>query len=416
MLNTKLIDSFKPQDKAYKKTDGQGLFLFITPAGAKLWRMSYRFAKSQKELSIGPYPQITLKEAREKRDEVRRLLAHGTDPAAAKQQAKRAAAALRPFGEWADEWMEKQKNLQDALSQKTLVGKQRYVDYLKDEFGAAALADIKRSDVVMYLREYESEGALESRDRVRSVGEKIFDYSDLDGGGVNPFRNLQAQLTKNNSTPRPAFVKEKDARQLFRKMAEPYGSARYSDIIGHALRFLSLTVVRPGEIATCEWSDIDLDGARWTIPAKKMKMDREHIVPLSKQAVAILKQVKALTGHRHFVFSIRRDGRMPHTTLNRRLRDLGINTETEHCSHGFRSTFSTLLNAELDADENRRWDSDLIELQLAHLDSSSVKAIYDRTGAESLYAPRARLMQAWADKIDGWLGDNVVRLDQRGVA
>lgn len=313
--------------------------------------MAYRFGGKQKELSIGQYPEITLAKAREKRDDARRLIANGTDPGAAKQEAKRAAAALRPFVEWADEWMEKQENLQPPLSDKTLAGKQRFVSYLKEQFGTKALADIKRSDVVVYLREYESEGTLESRDRVRSVGEKIVEYADLEGTGINPFRNLGAQLTDNKATPRPAFTKEKGARQLFQKMAEPFERARYNDIIGHALRFISLTVARPGEIATAEWSDIDLDGALWTVLAAKMKMEKEHIVPLSRQAVAILKQVKSLAGHRSFVFSCSKDQPLSNMSLFGRLRDLGFHTSTEHCARGFRSTFSTLLNAELDAEK-----------------------------------------------------------------
>ena len=416
MLNVKAIEALKKRDKAYKVSDAEGLFLFVTTTGSKIWRLAYRFQGKQKELSIGPYPEITLLEARKRRDDARRLLALGNDPAAAKQEAKRAVVALRPFGEWADEWMDKQKNLQPPLSARTLVGKQRFVDYLKDEYGNKALADIKRSDVVTFLREYEGEGTLETRDRVRSAGEKIFDYSDLEGTAVNPFRNLGAQLIDNNSTPRPALTREKDVIGLFQKLAAPFDRGRFSDLVGHALRFISLTVVRPGEIATAEWEDVDFSQARWTISAAKMKMDKEHIVPLSNQAVAILKQVKALTGHRSFVFSCSKDQPISDMTLCRRLRDLGIDTGAVHCAHGFRTTFSTMLNAEVDAEGNKRWDADVIELQLAHLDESSVKAVYNRTGPMSLYAPRSRVLQHWADRIDGWLGDNVVRLNQRDVA
>ncbi len=416
MLNVKAIEALKKRDRAYKVSDAEGLFLFVTTTGSKIWRLAYRFQGKQKELSIGPYPEITLLEARRKRDDARRLLALGNDPAAAKQEAKRAVVALRPFGEWADEWMEKQKNLQPPLDDKTLAGKQRFVDYLKDEFSTRVLVEIKRSDVVMYLREFETEGTLETRDRVRSTGEKIFEYADLDGSVNNPFRNLKAQLTDNNSTPRPAFTRDKDVVQLVQKIAQPFERGRYSDLVGYALRFISLTAVRPGEIATAEWSDFDLDAARWTIPPAKMKMDREHLVPLSRQAVAILKQVDALTGHRNFVFSCSKDQPISDMTLCRRLRALGFNTATEHCAHGFRTTFSTTLNAEVDAEGNKKWDADVIELQLAHLDESSVKAVYDRTGPMSLYAPRQRLLQHWADRVDGMLGDNVVRIGKRDVA
>src|SRR5262249_5118099 len=143
---------------------------------------------------------------------------------------------------------------------------------------------------------------------------------------------------------------------------------------------------------------------------EKMKMKHEHVVPLSQQALAILEQVKRLTGQRQFVFSCSSDEPISDNTLCKRLRDLGYDTATEHCAHGFRTTFSTLCNAECDRDENKMWDSDMIELQLAHLDESSVKAIYNRTGALSLIGARAKLLQHWADRIDSMVGNNVVPL------
>ena len=169
-------------------------------------------------------------------------------------------------------------------------------------------------------------------------------------------------------------------------------------------------MVRPGEIANAEWDEIDLDAARWTIPAEKMKMKHEHVVPLSRQAVALLRQVHALTGHRRFVFSCSQDKPISDNTLNKRLRDLGYDTAEDHCAHGFRTTFSTLSNADCDRDENKMWDSDVIELQLAHLDESSVKAIYNRTGSLSLISARTKLLQHWADRIDAWAGNNVETL------
>jgi integrase len=416
MLNVKTIEALKRRDKAYKVSDAEGLFLFVTTTGAKIWRLAYRFQGKQKELNIGPYPAIGLLDARKKRDDAKRLLANGIDPAAAKAEAKRTEAALRPFAEWADEWMEKQKNLQPPLSERTIVGKQRFVDYLKEEFGTKPLSEVKRSDVIVYLREFETEGTLENRDRVRSAGEKIFDYADLDGTMVNPFRNLGAQLIDNNSTPRPALTREKDVMGLFQKMAVPFERGRYRDIVGYALRFISLTVVRPGEIASAEWGDFDFTLARWTISAEKMKMDKEHVVPLSRQALALLEEVKRITGQRQYVFSATKDQPISDMALCRRLRHLGFDTASQHCAHGFRTTFSTLLNAEVDAEENKRWDADVIELQLAHLDESSVKSIYNRTGPLSLFAARARLMQHWSDRIDTMVGDNVVRLDKRDVA
>jgi integrase len=398
MLNIKKIEGFQPKEKAYKNSDSQGLFLFVSPSGAKLWRMAYRFAGKQKELSFGSYPEITLKEAREKRDDARRLIANGTDPGAVKQEAKRVAAAARPFAEWADEWLGKQEG-----SKKTMYNKINFVGYLKDEFGKCMVKDIKRGDVVIFLRKFEDQDKLETRDRVRSTGEYICAYADIDGNGYNPFRSdvgLKAQLVKKTTTSRAAITSVDDAATLFRTIARHRETGHFDDLVGLALRFVSLTAVRTNEIRHMEWSEIRTEPARWVIPAERMKMKKEHVVPLSRQALAILAKVREINGDRRFVFSCSRDKPISHSTLNRRLRDLGFNTETEHCGHGFRSTFSTLLNQETDKDGNKLWDGDVIELQLAHLDSSSVKAVYNRQGPMSLFVPRAKLLQHWADRID----------------
>jgi integrase len=274
------------------------------------------------------------------------------------------------------------------------------------------IAAVTRADVLLYLRTYETTGELETRDRVRTTGEDICIYADVNGTDYNPFRKFAGgQLVENKSTPRPALTDDAEVAKLFQTIAVPFEAARYGDIVGHALRFISLTVVRPGEIATADWADFDFSRARWTIPAEKMKIDKEHVVPLSRQALAILEQVKRLTGQRQFVFSGSRDEAISDNTLCKRLRDLGYDTGTEHCAHGFRTTFSTLSNAECDRDGNKMWDGDVIELQLAHLDESSVKAIYNRTGPLSLIGARAKLLQHWADRIDTMVdGGNVVSI------
>jgi hypothetical protein len=230
MLNVKQIESFKKEAKAYKRSDSQGLFLFVTPSGNKLWRMAYRFAGKQKELSIGSYPEITLAKAREKRDDARRLIANGTDPGQSKQETKRAQAAARTFGEWCDEWLEKQKT---QFGGKTLDQKQRSVSYLKDEFGKCQVSKIMRPDVVLFLREFEADGMFETRDRARAAGEHICAYADLAGTGHNPFQNdvgMKAQLMKNKAVPRPALIKPDDVAKLMRSISTP------SDLIGYALR------------------------------------------------------------------------------------------------------------------------------------------------------------------------------------
>jgi integrase len=406
MLTDTACRNLKPKDKPYKESDGGGLRLVMQPNGSKLWRMAYRFGGKHKELSFGAYPKITLADAREKRDAAKRLLANGTDPGVAKQDAKRELAAAKTFSEWADEWLQKQR---PQLDQKTIAGKERFVGYLKAKFGSRLIPAITRGDVLLYLRTYEKTGELETRDRVRAAGEHICIYADVNGTDYNPFRKFaKGQLIENKSTPRPALTRDADVIELFQTIAAPFERARFGDLVGHALRFIALTVVRPGEIATAEWSDFDFTRARWTISAEKMKMDKEHVVPLSRQAIAILRQVQALTGNRRHVFSCSSDNPISDNTLCKRLRDLGYDTATEHCAHGFRTTFSTLSNAECDRDENKMWDSDVIELQLAHLDESSVKAIYNRTGPLSLIGPRANLLQHWADRVDAMVGNNVV--------
>jgi integrase len=238
----------------------------------------------------------------------------------------------------------------------------------------------------------------------------------VNGTDYNPFRKFaKEQLIANESEPRPALISDAAVTKLMQNICAPFERARFANVVGHALRFISLTVVRPGELATAEWSEFDRSRARWTIPAEKMKMEHEHVVPLSRQAVAILEEMDRLTGQRQFVFSCSQDKPISDNTLNRRLRDLGYDTSEQHCAHGFRTTFSTLSNAECDGDENKMWDGDLIELQLAHLDESSVKAIYNRTGPLSLIGARAKLLQHWADRIDTMVGNNVVSIERKSV-
>jgi integrase len=396
-LTDKTIKAFRPSEAPYKKSDGKGLYLLVQPAGGKLWQMAYRFGGKQKTYSVGVYPDVSLAEAREIRDTARKLLAKGIDPMADKQEKKRQRESAKTLDAWADEWLDKERR--EGLDEKTMTGKRRYVGYLKEEFGNVMIQAISRAAVLTFLRKFEQEGNLETRDRVRSAGEQICRYADIEESGHN-FRAFGKQLLKNMATPRPALTKTGEVADLFKTLAGGYAKARFDDTVGYALRFLSLTVVRPGEIASAEWADIDIEGARWTIPAAKMKMDKEHVVPLSRQAVDILRKVKELTGNGRFVFSCGRDAPISGNTLNKRLRILGIDTAATHCSHGFRSTFSTLMNAECDRNDVKLWDSDLIELQLAHLDESTVKAVYNRTGALSLIGARGRLLQHWADRID----------------
>ena len=422
MLTDTACKNLKPKAKPYKKSDGGGLHLLVQPTGAKLWRMAYRFGDREKKLSFGAYPDVTLVAARDKRDDAKRQLAEGTDPGVAKKEAKRKQATAKTLGQWIEAWLDKERNRKQPLDAKTLRSKERYAAYIKAEFGSLLPPAVKRPDVLEYLKRIEQKGTLETRDRVRSTGEQVYVYADVEGTDYNPFRNLQKQLLENVSTPRAAITEPATAvAKLMQDIAAPSERVRFDDVVGYALRFIALTAARPGNVDDAEWFEIDFDAERWTIPAHKMKKvqghpRRKHIVPLSRQAVALLREVHKLTGHRKFVFSCSADEPISDNTLNKRLREIGYDTSTQHCAHGFRSTFSTWLNGETDGDDNKRWDGDVIELQLAHLDKSSVKAIYDRTGPESLMGARAKAMQYWADRIDAWVGDNVVPMRKPGLA
>jgi integrase len=289
MATDKLVDkqvaALKPKEAPYKEADGGGLYVFVQPNGSKLWRMAYRFADKQKVLAFGAYPEVTLAEARKRRDEARKLLRDGIDPGAKKAADKIAQKiASKAFGDWTDEWLAKEKK--SGLDARTIVTKTRFAGYLKDEFGRVPLEIISKLAVLNFLRKLEDEGKLETRDRLRSIGEQIFDFADLEGSLRNPFRGLKKQLVENKATPRPALINVKSGAvgQLFKDIAADFAGARFGDAAGKALRFMSLTAVRPGEIASAEWCDFDVEAKLWTIPAEKMKMEKEHIVPLSRHS------------------------------------------------------------------------------------------------------------------------------------
>jgi integrase len=401
---------------------GGGLYLFIKPdpnrqgkAASKLWQMAYRLHGRQKTLSIGPYGNgndgtFSLATARQKRDAAKALLAQNppVDPSIEKQFERHRQAAERPFSVWIDEWLAEKKiekikrgRLVTVRSLETIALLERWGGYLKNRFGKSYRKDIKRPDVLAFFRSMQVAGKLETRDRVHSIGEQVCDYADLDGDGYNPFRACKKQLTVNVSTPRPGVTEPHDVVRLFKLIMPIWEKARFNDLVGDALRLNALTIPRPGIINNMEWTEVDWDTERWTIPAAKMKTGWEHVVPLSRQAITILRRVQKVTGNRRYVFACAEDAPLSNRTLCSRLRGLGIDTKTEHCAHGFRTTFSTLCHHE-EIKEAKVWDGDVIELQLAHLESDSVKAIYKRHGPLALIGSRTKLMQHWAERIDSF--------------
>jgi integrase len=373
----------------------------------------------QKKLSFGPYPLITVSVARQRREAAKLSLSQGADPGILAQVAKRERAIVKAtFGEKADDFLAKQKA--EGLGEKSIVRTERMVRYLKAAFGKRPFDDVARQEFrpefLAWLKKYEKTGKLETVGRLRSTAEQIFDYGDVAGTGINPARNLSKQLIKKTVVPRPALVDPVAACKLFKTIATPFPAARFGDVVGAAIRFLAYVAARPGEVLQAEWSEVDFDLARWTVPAEKMKMDHELIVPLARQTLRILGQIRELTGSRNYIFSGSRDKPLSDNTLNKRLRDLGYDTSEQQTGHGFRSVFSTLLNAEIDSDDRQIWDKDAVELQLAHLDRASTRAIYNRTGSLSLIGQRTRMMQHWADRVDTMGGYNVVPIQVSNAA
>jgi integrase len=410
MLTDTACRNLKTRAKPFKKSDGGGLYLLVKPNGSKHWHMGYRFGGRQKKLSFGPYPLVTLTMARRRREAAKLSLGQGSDPSVLARVAKRERAMVKvTFGDKAEDFLAKQKA--EGLSQKSLVRTARMIRYLNAEFGKRPFDDVARQEFrrefLNWLKKYEKSGKLETVGRLRSTAEQIFDYGDAAGAGINPARNLTKQLIKKTVRPRPALVDPVAAGKLFRAIAVPFPRARYCDVVGMAVRFLAYVATRPGEVLELEWSEVDFGLARWTIPAGKMKMDHELIVPLARQSLEILVRIRELTGHRNYVFSGSRDKPLSDNTINHRLRDLGYDTSEQQTGHGFRSIFSTLLNAEIDADDRQIWDKDAVELQLAHLDHASTRAIYNRTGSLSLIGQRTKMMQHWADRVDSMAGCNV---------
>ena len=384
------VRNAKPTDKAYKLTDAQGMFLLVATTGNRLWRMDYRFAEKRKTLALGVYPAVSLLKARQRRDKARELLADGIDPGAAKQEAKQAQAAVlaNTFERVSLEWLEKTKADRMASTQ----GK--VTTWLqKDVFpyiGSMAISAIGPRDVLGALRHMEARGALDSVQRVKQICGQVFRYAVATGSAErDPTPDLKGALTKAAPGHFAAITEPKQAGVMMRAI---YAYAGHPQV-QTALKLSAMLFVRPGELRSMEWAELDLDTAEWRIPGSKMKMKVDHLVPLSTQALALIEAMKPLTGTRRYVFpSIGRseDRPMSENTINSALHGMGISKET-HSAHGFRAMARTIM------DEVLGERVDLIEHQLAHAVKDPNGRAYNRTA--HLPARRA-MMQSWSDYLD----------------
>ena len=386
-LSTAKIQNATAQKKTVRLFDGRGLYLEIAPTGSRWWRFKYRFAGKEKRISLGVYPDVGLKKARDRRDEMRKLVADGIDPSAARKQQKLMAldAAANTFEAVAREWFEKHSaNWEASYSVKLLA---RLEANIFPWLGDRPIRDIKPPELLSVLRRVESRGVLETAHRLMNYCGNIYRYAVATGRAERDISSdLRGALPP--STPQHhASVTDPEGVAALLRAIDGY---RGSNVTRYALQLAPLVFVRPGELRKAEWSEIDLEAGEWRIPPGRMKMKTKHIVPLSSQAVAILRALQPLTGKGHYVFpgARSRERCMSENTVNGALRRLGW-SGSEMTGHGFRSMASTLLN-------EQGWNRDAIERQLAHTERNSIRAAYNY--AEHL-PERRRMMQAWSDYL-----------------
>lgn len=390
-LTEMAIRNAKPTDRLVKLSDGHGLQLHIHPNGAKLWRLAYRFDGKQKTLSLGPYPEITLARARERSQEARRSMAEGVDPGEARRLARITGALAKAdtFEAVATELLK--KRVKEGIAEATRNKTAWLLDFALPDLGKRPISEISSAEVLAVLRKVEVRGKLESARRLRSVIGQVFRYAIATARAANdPTIALQGALTTPKVKHRAAILDP----IAFGGMLRAIEGFEGQPTTRAALQLMALLFVRPGEMRMAKWSEFDLAAAVWAIPAARMKMRRDHRLPLARQAVAILKALQPMTayGKEGFVFpSVRSTARsMSANTLNAALRRLGYDKE-EATAHGFRATATTLLN------ESGKWSMDAIARAMSHQDKDAVRRAYARG---EYWDERIRMAQWWADKLD----------------
>ncbi|PWR24225.1 integrase [Zavarzinia aquatilis] len=387
-LTDKAIRAFQPESTPYKKADGAGLYLLVSPSGSKLWRLNYTFAGKQKTTTFGAYPTVSLADARERVREARRLLSEGIDPAAAKQQAKRATAGMgiATFEAVAREWLEREaKELDPGTHARNLSMMETHAFPV---IGAMAVAEVEAPDLLRLADEIEAKGIRTARRILQKCGQ-VFRYAIQSGRRVtaDPVPSLKGAVRR-HATKNHAAVTDPDRVTDLMLMIHAY---RGDPVVVALLKFMPLVFTRPGkELCRARWSEIDLHKATWTIPPERVKTRAEHTVPLSTQAVAILKGLKPVTGRNAHVFASDRSktGHISEGTALMAIKRNGF--AGEMTAHGFRAMADSLLS-------EQGFDPAWIDRQLAHKEPDQVKAAYRRA---TYMEQRRKMMQAWADYLD----------------
>ncbi len=369
--------------------DANGLFLLVTAKGARLWRLKYRFDNKEKTLAFGAYPDVGLAEARMKRDDAKRLLRDGVDPSAQKRLDKITGALARAntFNAVADEYVVLQKR--KGRSPATIVKTEWVIDLARPTLGPRPMNAITAPEILVALRQVEKRGRLETARRMRGVIGAIFRFGIASAlCDTDPTQALRGAIAGPQTRHHAAILEAKAFGGLLRAIRTYDGTPE----VRMALELSALLFPRPGELRQAEWDEFDLSAGLWTVPPGRMKMRREHRVPLANQAVALLRDLHSITGWGTLLFPSVRSGKKPlsDNALNAALRRMGF-TKKEATAHGFRATASTLLN------ESGKWSVDAIERQLAHKDADAVRRAYHRGDH---WDERVQMMQSWADLVD----------------
>ena len=381
------VRTIKSAEKPQKLFDGGGLFLLVTPTGGKLWRLKYRFGGIEKLLAIGAYPQTSLAEARQKRDQASALMLNGVDPSDTKKAQKAAGAQeTETFEVIAREWHTKFSASWAASHGDKII--RRLELYVFPWLGDRPIKSITAPDLLTVLRRIEAKGTLETAHRTQQNCGQVFRYAVATGRAErDPSGDLRGAIPPASGKHMATITDPKEIAGLLRSIDDYRGSI----VTRCALQLAPLFFVRPGELRQAEWSEFNLETAEWRIPAEKMKAGVLHIVPLSRQALGVLREIHPLTGHGRYVFpSPRTDSRpMSSNAILSALRRMGF-AKDEMSGHGFRSMASTLLN-------EQGWNRDAIERQLAHAERNSVRAAYNYA---EFMPERKKMMQAWADYLE----------------
>ncbi len=389
MLTDAAIRRIQPRDKQFKVADMHGLYLLVKPDGARYWRMDYRHAEKRGTLALGVYPGVSLKEAREKRANARKLLDKGVNPSSYRKLTRGVGdiSSSDTFKAVADEWMKKLEA--EGRADATLEKMRWLLAFAEPLIGGRPIGELTAPEILTVLRTVEIRGRYETARRLRSTCGSVLRYAIATGRAERDVtKDLQGALITPKVKHYASIVEPAKVGELLRAIDSYEGQPT----VALALKIAAHTFVRPGELRSAEWKEFDFKSAVWVIPAEKMKMGRQHRVPLSRQVLQLLEELRPMTQSSRYLFpSIRSiDRTISENTVNAALRRLGYD-KSEMTGHGFRAMASTLLN------ESRKWHADAIERQLAHVENDDVRRAYLRG---EHWDERIRMMQFWSNYLD----------------